>query len=100
MRPKNFLRIKRFFLIMLRNITRPLATAPGIGMDIYCWADLHIYKIGKVYLLPEVIYVFLVRLCNAIASFNTVGYCKLRCKWLQRTVDWVIHRIPDEIRFA
>jgi hypothetical protein len=93
-------KIKKSIFILLRQVTRPYAANGGMAERLYYMSDLALFKLKGVYVLPVFIYRLMTWLLNGIASFNTVDKRTLRSRRLQRAVDWMIHLIPDEIRFA
>ncbi len=90
----------KVLLLMVRKISRPMVKRLRMASAVYYWSDIQLFALMHVRVLPVVFYRFLKLVCNLVASANTVGYSTLRSNKLQRAVDWLIHRIPDEIRFA
>lgn len=93
-------KMRKALLLALRRMTRPMANKWHFAFMVYYRSDLGLYKFKDIYVLPTVFYRFMTWLCNLIASVNTVDHNTLHCRWLQRVVNWMIHRIPDKIRFA
>jgi len=102
MRKPVFRKVRKLSLLVLRKLSRKLAPKYRVAQNVYYWADMKIYRMGKVYPLPAGVYRFLKWVCNLIASKNTVdhnGVIRLRSRKLQRMVEKIIHIVPDEIRF-
>jgi hypothetical protein len=100
MRIQLFLKIKKAVLLGIRKATKSFANKHRIAAAIYYWSDFAIFKIKGVYVLPVFFYRFMTWFLNGIASANTVDINTLRSRRLQLVVKWMIHLIPDEIRFA
>ncbi len=66
----------------------------------YYWADLHMQPYRDIWLLPIWFYRLMTKGCNYIARINTIGYVHLRSAALQKIINWLIHRIPDRIRYC
>lgn len=93
-------KIKNSIFILLRKGIRPYANGGGIAQRLYYLSDLALFKLKDVYVLSVFFYRFMTWFLNRIASANTVDIHTLRSRRLQRVVCWMIHRIPEEIRFA
>jgi hypothetical protein len=93
-------KIRKFFLVTIRAATRPLATKSRSAARMYYWADLHMQPYQDTWLLPVWFYRLMTSGCNYIARINTIGYVQLRSATLQKIINWLIHRIPDRIRYC
>jgi hypothetical protein len=100
MRTHLVLKIKKAVLLAVRKATRSFANKNRFAAAIYYRSDFALSELKDTYVLPVFIYRFMTWLCNAIASANTVDYHTMHSRRLQRAVNWLIHRIPDKIRFA
>ena len=99
-RPCSFPRVRKAALMALRKMTRSAQYRYKFAGRLHCWADLQLcYSLPRVWILPSWFYRLLNFGCNFVASKNTIDHETLRCKRLQRWVEWLIHRVPDEIRF-
>lgn len=92
-------KIKKSIFILLRKGTRPYANDGGIAERLYYQSDLALFKLKDVYVLPVFFYRFMTWFLNGIVSANTVDTHTLRSRRLHRVVRWMLHRIPDKIRF-
>ncbi len=100
MRAQLFKRIYKAILVVTRISTKPMAMRLRFASMAYYWADLHLYDLNDIYVLPVCFYRFLSWLCNVIASANTIDYRNLHSRQLQKFVNWLIHRVPTNIRYS